>query len=213
MPGFSFVAFPKFIVTWPIILMSFLLPALKSMNVLSEQLMTECWVAALIFVVFTLGFDFTGLWMTIIFLVCAFIAVSMMLITVSYEVPIFETIRKIIDGLQFSISSDTLLGIGFVLGCAYLGMIIVCNLNHRWVVTSGKLEREKFLLRSKIEHEISPRRPVNYELLDVLEYILTLGGGHLKLKLDDHHEKFIGLVLFVKSVDDEIDKYENTPTS
>jgi len=212
-PGFSFIAYPKFVVAWPLILLSFLLPLLRGIGILSEKIMTECWIAALVFVVLGLGLDFKSLWATIIFLIGTTVSAIAMVITVTYEVPIFETIRRIVNTMEFSISSDTMLCIGFLLGVPYLLMIIVCSLNNRWVVSVGKIERQKFLFRGNMEYELSMRRNVNYVIMDMLEYILTFGGGHLKVVSPNNEVEYIGLVFFIKWVDEELDKYEKTPVS
>lgn len=212
---FTFVAFPKFICAWPLILAHFLLPILQkaSGGFFTEQLMTEIWGVILIFVLMTLGFDFSGLWSTIIMLVTTLLIVVAMFITAKYEIPVLETLQRIVQAMQFSISGDTLWLLGFFLSLVYLGMMIVCYLNHRWIVSNGKIERTKFLLRSQHELPINPSRPVNYHILDVMEYILTFGGGHLRVKTAEHGHEYIGLVLFVKSVDERIDFFEKMPVT
>ena len=164
----SFVAFPKFLVVWPLIMAGFFLPMLQELipTVFTNQRICEVWIVTLIFVLVTLGFDFDNLWTAIIVLLLSLGIVASLLIATKYNIPILERLRLIVQSLRLEITSDNMLSISFILGVIYIFMLITCCLNHSWVVTEGKIERTKFLLRSSEELPISQSRSVNHEIKD-----------------------------------------------
>jgi hypothetical protein len=206
----SFVTWPKFIVTWPLILAGFILPALHGIapTIMTQHLMLEIWIVTLIFVSVAMGFDFPGLWSTIIALSATTAILLALFITAQYDIPILGFLLDRIRELNLSMSADAMMLISYLHALFFVLMIIVCNLNHRWIGTLGKIERFKFLFRRTEEFDISQQRRVTYVIHDVLEYLLTFGGAHLIVKTGEDSHRDLGFVLFAKAKERELDVLE-----
>lgn len=77
------------------------------------------------------------------------------------------------------------------------------------------MTRKKFPFRGLDEIGIDQLRKVSPEIEDMMEYVLTFGGGSLKVRIggDDNPDyRHIGIVFFVKSADEAIEEFEKTET-
>lgn len=206
-----FLEFPIFVLTWPLIVVGWILWILAP--AIGDQMCGIIWITTLFIVLLAMGFDFDRFETAIIFLVTALIVVTMMLITSQWKIPIFHQIMEFIGVLKLNIHRDVMLALSCLLSIAYLLMIINAYLNHRWVVSPGKMERYEFWRKAE-ELSINQTLNVNLEFHDQLDRLLLFNGGHLRVKLTPTTSREIGLVWGdIEKLDAAIDVYEILVTS
>jgi len=212
---FSFIEYPKFVETWVLIVVGFVLCFLHWAfpAEITERNVGIVWLSVLVFTMVAMGLDFDVTGGTILFLIVSFLFTFFLLIAKQYSVPVFHGIAKSIGLIDFSMKSHVVMTISLVLGFVWILMWCWCHINHKWVVRPGKLERHVFG-RATEEVVISPERRVNYDIPDLMDSMLTFGGGFLVTQLDESgHTKRIGIVFKVRKLDNRIDQFERLPIS
>jgi hypothetical protein len=104
-----------------------------------------------------------------------------------------------------------MLVVSIVLAGPYLLMLLFCRLNNHWTAVPGKLIRKTFG-KSEEEIPINSTKTVNYHFYDMMMRWLCFGAGHL-IVATDKGERKIGLVLWAKKRDADIEPFETMPIS
>lgn len=216
--SFTFIAFPKFVITWPVILIGIFLPMLHAMipSVFTDTVVSGMWIVTVLFVIVALGFDFNGLASMVIGLSVFTLFLIAIVMNSVFHIPVLHQIVEAIIHLSINVSTATMHTFTFAFGLLYFMMIIICLLNNKWVVTQGSMTRRKFPFRGVDEIGIDQIRKVSYEVDDMMEYVLTFGGGSLKVRIgtDDNPDyRHISIVFFVSAADKAIEKFETTATN
>lgn len=216
---FTFMSFPKFVITWPVIVAGILLPILHGIlpSLFTTEVVSGIWIVTTLFVIIALGFDFNGFASMAIGLTIFTCFLLGMVINEVLHIPILHQLMEAIQHLAVNVSTATMHTFTFAFGLLYLIMIIICLLNNRWVVTTGTMERRMFPFRGTDEIGIDQNQKVSREIPDMMEWILTFGGGNLKVKVgktnEDPDYRRIGIVFFVGYADEQIERFEITQTS
>lgn len=210
---FSFVAFPDFVATWPLIAVGLILCFLHWLapaNV-TERVMGTTWLGFLIFTLLALGLDFDVRRGFILFFIGAIIVLILALVGQMKQIPIFSSILKFLKLHSFGMDLDAMLGVNIALLFAWSVVVGFCWLNHRWVVSQGRMERRVFGYKAE-EQVITPPYAITYKIPDLMDSLLTFGGGFLVIRKDGKTKRRIGIVFGVRELSKRVNRYQAMPT-
>jgi len=208
-----FTAYPSFVVVWPMIFLGILFAVLNEVmpGHYPEHIASTLWMFMLFAVLIALGFDFDSSETAMIVMTAVVIVLSLQLVAFEWELPVFAWIVEHLRMLEVRVSSHTMLAVSIVLAVPYLLMMLFCRLNNHWMVVPGKLIRKTFG-KSEEEIPINSTKTVNYHFYDMMMRWLCFGAGHL-IVATDKGERKIGLVLWAKKRDADIEPFETMPVS
>lgn len=210
LPAVYVWAFPPFVVSWPLIIVGFVLAVLQSIG-LSEQTASIIWLVTLMFVMAAMGFDFDREGAVYIILMSVIAFLVGVIVTVWLKIPVLHDILGFIGLLHFRMSSDAMLMASLVLSVMYMSMIVWVYFTNRWKVTPGLME---LIVWWKVEEEIpiNTTHPLKAVYLDHLDRLILLNGGHFKIKVDGKGERLIGLIWGdIRELDKRLDEYQVLP--
>ncbi len=213
LPAVYIMAFPPFVVCWPLIAAGFILAMMLGIGILSEQVASIMWLTTLVFVLISMGFDFNREASVYIVLATIIVFLLGVIATVWLEIPVFHDILEFIGLVHFRISADSMLMCSLVLSVCYIAMIIHTYLFNRWKVRPGLMERIQWW-KAVEEIPVDNRHPLKAVFLDHLDRFILFNGGHLQIKVDGEGERLIGLVWGdIMELERRLDEYETTPIS
>lgn len=213
LPPIYIMAFPPFVVCWPVIAAGFILAMMQGIGMIGEQVASILWLTSLFFVLMAMGFDFNREASVYIVLSTIIIFLLGVIATVWLKIPVFHDILEFFGFVKFRISGDSMLMCSLVLSFCYIAMIIHTYLFNRWKVRPGIMERIQWW---KIVEEIplDNRHPIQATFLDHLDRFILFNGGHFKIKVDDEGVRHIGLIWGdIMALEKRLDAYETTPIS
>ena len=109
-------------------------------------------------------------------IVFAILAILFLLLYLSHDLPVLSTIRDMLDGLKFELSTSFYLALGSYLLIVFVFVFLNSRFNY-WVVKSNEiLHKEGFL--GDVRRFPSPNLRMSKEINDVFEFLL-LGAGRI----------------------------------
>ncbi len=209
----NFTAYPNFVVVWPIIVLGVLFSLMYNLmpDHYPERLASTLWLLSLFAVMIALGFDFDSSETAFIVMAAIMLLLALQLIAFEWDLPVFSWIAHNLRMLEVRVSSTMMLVVSILLGLPYLLMLLFCRMNNHWTVVPGKLIHKTFG-KSEEEIPINSTKTVNYHFYDMTMRWLCFGAGHL-IVATDKGEKKIGLVLWARQRDADIEPFETMPIS
>jgi hypothetical protein len=167
----SFYTYPKFIFTWPLILLGLILWPVAEYS--DTEILAWVWMVTLIVIMITVGFDLNR---NVAIFCVVFIAAFWFLILWlnAKEIHLFTRIYRYFAELDPSYSKNLGLIVSIILGILYLIMWLVTRLNCHWRVTHNEFEHYQFGRQDDSLARGAKRIRVSYP--DIFELLLCLAG-------------------------------------
>jgi len=167
----SFYTYPKFIFTWPLILLGLILWPIAFRADL--EILAWIWIITLVLIMITVGFDLNR--NVVVFWGVIIVAFWFLLLWLhAKEIDIFTKIYRYFADLDPSYSKNLGLIVSILLGILFLVMWLVTRLSCHWRVTHNEFEHYQFGRQDDSLARGAKRIRVSYP--DIFELLLCLAG-------------------------------------